>query len=539
MIGPTMHETTPAPTGSDRGGERRDTIFPVRRREFLRAAGATTLAGLTGLAATGSAAATSSIVDTSVMTEVHVDVSEGEEVSGIVENVSEGELLVFPSGTFTWSERAFVTIDDWGIRCQPDTVFEVPAGLGDGGGGELLKTKYHSACDNYLLENLTFDSPGRAAPRVTLGARNAAHVKGLHYKMNGPTSDQQQSPGMWVAVENESGVFKIEDYRQLNNGDLGGYANGDSRVGCYIGPAHVGTARFVNPVLQGFPNNGFYVARQNGTVIIEDGLLMNNNVAQVRVSGGVEVYNTTLYFNIGRYLDGPGVLEADAHNTRGFWGDTKSGEFPHGGLIKNCDVIAEDVRHGTALALAGSDNEYITVEDTQFLNNDDDQWTYLAKADTNELRSNNCTFDGTTTQQLADGDVVGSDNNVYQELDPGTLPVASTSDYQFDWSDTHSETPGRVYDHTLRVVADDGADRVYYIVTTTGELVKGDSADSEESVVQTDDGSYTGIGAVDDGDVDSFQFYGSIEHWEAKSDEYSLYVDGTEVVVHSDGTQSD
>jgi len=244
-------------------------------------------------------------VDESKMTERKVDISSGDEVSGIIRNVEFGELLVFPSGTFSWSEKAEVCIDDWGIRCQSDTVFEVPAGLGDGEHARLIKTVSESnIADNFLLENLTFDSPGRAAPGLRLGVRSAAHVDGLHYRMNGPTSNQQQENGISAKVTNEDGVLRIDDYRQFNNGDLGGYADGDSRIGIFVGAGHRGTVRLVNPILQGFPNNGCYVSRQEGTVRIEGGLLANNNVSAVRVSGGIEVHDTTIFIDTDHYVDG-------------------------------------------------------------------------------------------------------------------------------------------------------------------------------------------------------------------------------------------
>ena len=244
-------------------------------------------------------------VDESKMTEHKVDISNGDEVSEIVRNVESGELLVFPSGTFSWSEKAEVYIDDWGIQCQSDTVFEVPVGLGDGERARLLKTvDGNNIADNFLLKNLTFDSPGRAAPGLRLGVRSVAHVDGLHYRMNGPTSNQQQENGISAKVTNEDGVLRIDEYRQFNNGDLGGYASGDSRVGIFVGAGHQGTVHLVNLVLQGFPNTGCYVSRQEGTVRIEEGLLANDNVSAVRVSGGIEVHDTTIFIDTDHYVDG-------------------------------------------------------------------------------------------------------------------------------------------------------------------------------------------------------------------------------------------
>jgi hypothetical protein len=359
------------------------------------------------------------IIDTGRMKKVAADVSPGDEVSMLVNDIESGELLVFPPGKFKWAGQATVVADNWGIMCHKDTVFEVPAGIGDGEEHELLSTfSRERASDYFLLENLTFDSPGRAAPAIHLGVEKLAHVAGLHYKMNGPLSDQWQENGLRAFVTEADGVLWVDDYTQFNNGDLGGYGGGDSRIGIWVGPRNDGTVHLSNPILQGFPNNACYVSRQPGTVIIEGGLLMDNNVSAVRVSGGVVVRGTTIYLDVDRYLEGPGVLEADAHNTRGVWGDNH-GPGTNGGLVTDTTFILRSYRKSYGLATILR-NRKMTIRNCHFILDSD---IVGVVADNGEIVVENSAFGGQSLGSVAGtGNITGSGNSVARNIAPGDIP---------------------------------------------------------------------------------------------------------------------
>jgi len=502
----------------------------MNRRGFLSGVTAASLAGIVGLTtATEPAAATN--VDESAMTEREVDVSEGEEVSGIVENVSSGELLVFPSGTFSWSDTAEVYVEDWGIRCQSDTVFDVPAGFGDGEQALLLRTvNGNLLADNFLLENLTFDSSGRAAPGMRLGVANDAHVDGLHYRMDGPQTHQSHENGISAKVVNSDGRLRIDDYRQFNNGDLGGYASGDTRVGIYVAKESDGTVRLVNPVLQGFPNNACYVSRHPGTVVIEGGLLMNNNVSAVRVSGGVEVRDTTIYIDTDRYTDGPGVIDGSTHNTRGVWGDNRQ-DGTDGGLVTGVSFVLQSYRtsHGLADIL---ENTHMTIRDSQFLLNDDIE---AVRADAGEIEVSDSNFDGDATGATAGvGDVTGSGNRLAPGIDPGQVTAEGVTGYEFDWISTHPGTPERppaseIFGHVLEVRTDADTDSMNYAFTVTGEVVPGSNTSDASGISRNRDGTYAVTGTVGHGCTDDYYFEGEIENWTAEydTDAYTLVITTT------------
>ncbi|WP_255196455.1 hypothetical protein [Halorarius litoreus] len=374
---------------------------------------------------------------------VPIDATDGDEISGIVQSVANREILKFPAGTFRWSSEASVLVDDWGIQCQEDTIFEVPAGFGEDEQGTLLRTATgNRVADNYFLQNLTFDSPGRAAPQLTLGARNSATIDGLHYRMNGPLSGGSQGNGISVAVSNPGGSFRINDYWQFNNGDIGRYGSG-TRIGIFVRPPHDGTIRLTNPILQGFPNNACYVSRHGGRVIIENGLLMNNNVSAVRVSGGVEVYDTTVVIDTDTYVQGEGQLTDGAHNTRGFWGDGDHPAAAPGGLVSGCSVILDSYERCTGLVNNRFENRSLNVKDTQFLANADIDGTFQIGNSTVEC--SNCRFDGTsertTLGRAESGIIVGRENTSNPRFDPGVMPIKSYRNYDFDWNRTHPVTP--------------------------------------------------------------------------------------------------
>lgn len=369
-----------------------------------------------------------------------VDVAPGEEVSGIVRDVDPNELLVFPSGRFRWSRETTVTADGWGIWCQSDTVFDVPPGFGDGGEGEVLATDTDdAAADDFLLKNLAFDSEGRAAPGLGLGVRQRATVDGLEYWMNGPTSTGEQENGIRAHVEDPDGQLTITDYAQFNNGNIGTFGDGDGRIGIWVGPRHEGTVHLRNPVLQGFPNNACYVSHQRGDVVVEGGLLMNNNVSAVRVSGGVAVRDTTIVIDVDRFRAGAGVVDGGAHNTRGLWGDT-TGAGTAGGTATGVSFVINSYHRSTGLATTLR-NPIVTLRDCQFALNAD---TVAIRADDGEIAVEDGNFVGAAEGAVAGvAEVSGSDNNVAPDVDPGAVPFSSRADTEFDWSRTHLLTPGR------------------------------------------------------------------------------------------------
>lgn len=376
------------------------------------------------------------------LTNFPVEASDGDEVSDLVGSVESGERLAFPPGRFRWSEEVVVTAHDWGIRCHDDTVFEVPAGFGDGDNRKVLLTHDGDRiADNVHLENLTFDSPGRASPSVHISVENEGRVDGLHYRMNGPLSTNRQENAFRGYVENASGRLVVEDLRQFNNGDLGGYGGGNTRVGIYVPPTSWGTVFFRNPVLQGFPNNACYVSRQPGTVVIDGGLILNNNVSAVRVSGSVLVRNTTVYIDIDRYLDGDGKIDQADHNTRGFWGDNrKAGN--DGGLVTGVSCILKSYRASSGLATI-LQNPKMRIQNSQFLLDADIK---CVQAFDGEISIAECGFDGSSAGSTAGvGDITGPGGKIARNIDPGTVPVKGRQ-AKFDWSWTHPETPGRPAD---------------------------------------------------------------------------------------------
>lgn len=373
------------------------------------------------------------------LTDITVDASENDEISDLVNGIKSGQRLIFPSGRFKWTEEVRITADNWGIRCQDDTVFEVPAGMGDGNDRRVLVTHDKDrTADQVQLENLTFDSSGRSAPSILLSVRNTGHINGLEYQMNGPLSNQPQQNGLRAYVENNDGWLQIDNYRQFNNGDLGAYAKGDSRIGVYVPPTSHGTIVIQNPVLQGFPNNACYVSRQPGTVVIAGGLMINNNVSAVRVSGNVLVRNTTIYIDTDRYLDGPGRIDAPDHNTRGLWGDNRK-EGANGGLITGVSCILKSYQRCTGIATI-LENPWMSVQNSQFLLDTDVE---CIRAEDGQISVVDCNFAGGSAGTTAGvGEITGTGGQIASNIDPGVVPVQGRKS-EFNWNLTHLETPNR------------------------------------------------------------------------------------------------
>ncbi|MFC6962649.1 twin-arginine translocation signal domain-containing protein [Halocatena marina] len=422
----------------------------ITRRGFLKTAGVAGVigGGLTGvdMAAGGAKSkphqALSPAHDPSQMSETHVDIADGDDVAGIIENVSDGELLVFPEGEFRWSRTVLVTVDNWGIRGQPNdgTVFMVPEGHT---GREL--TDYHlrtiaksslenPAGDNILLKNLTFDSTGRTNPGIRIGVRNRGHVENLHYRCNGTIGPDLMPSGMNALVQNKDGHLTIRNYVQHNNGRLSDYNGGDSRSGFHTGAGNFGTVTLIDPVLTGFPNNGCYVSRTPGRTEIVGGYLANNNVSNVRLSGAVTVCGTTMELDTETYATGDGeTTGGNDYNTRMVWGDARQTARGPGGLVENCSFILHSYDRSQGLVDI-LDNPSITVRNSQFLLEDE---ITAVSADAGEIVLNNCTFTGESSATAGSGDITGDGNCVSGDIEPGDVPTSEQNCRSFEWNRVH------------------------------------------------------------------------------------------------------
>lgn len=465
-------------------------------------------------------------VDTSTMTRRTLQQSVTE-VSHVLNMIEDGHLLEIPEGRYRWGGTAVITGSNWGISCDPNTVFEVPPGLGDGSSGLLLRTVVQNdVADNFLLENLTFECADRSAPGMRLGVENSAHVDGLRYDLNGPTSVQTQQNGVSAFVEDSDGTLLIEDYRQFNNGDIGGYASGESRVGIFVGQRNRGTVRLGNPVLGGFPNNACYVSRQPGRVLIEGGLLANNNVSAVRLSGGVEVRGTTIFVDTDAYTDGPGQIQGDQHNTRGVWGDNR-GAGSDGGLVEDVSFVLNNYRNSSGM-IDILENPQITAEECQLALNDD---IIAINGTEGTIQLRETAVDGTSRGSFAGvGSISGTGNSVSPDIYEGAIPVDSDCCYEFDWTATHPETPTqRSPDDALAQTLSIRAEPVVrYTLTTSGRLRKRTPGDDRDTLTQNGDGSWTIEGVVDSGDLDAVTFDGRILDWQTDrpDDSYTLVFNG-------------
>lgn len=423
----------------------------LTRRDFMKVTGVagTVGAGLTGVGmaageeGTESDQTVSPAHDPSKMTETLVDVDDGDEITGIIEEVSDGELLVFPEGEFRWSRTVLVTADNWGIRGQPHdgTVFMVPEG---NTGRELID--YHlrtiagssltnPAGDNILLENLTFDSKGRTNPGIRFGVRTRGHIKNLHYRCNGTIGSERMPNGMNAIVQDEDGHLTIQNYVQHNNGRLSDYNGGDSRTGIWTGAGNFGTVTVIHPVLTGFPNNACYVSRTPGHTNIIGGYLANNNVSDVRLSGAITVQGTTMELDTKAYAKGAGeTTGGNDYNTRMVWGDTRETARGPGGLVKNCSFILQSYDYSQGLVDI-LENPYITVRNSQFLLNDE---ITAVSADAGEIILKNCTFTGDAPATAGSGDITGNNNCVSEGIDPGTVTInPNRSCNKFKWDRVH------------------------------------------------------------------------------------------------------
>lgn len=414
-------------------------VTSLSRRAVIGAIGATGFAagawGSVGASDGGEVELDDGTYDPSLMELRYVDIEDGDEVSGIIESVADGEVLVFPAGQFRWSETVNKVANNWGIVGQPHdrTVFMIPEDDFRFMNTALGSSVTGRASENLLLKNLTFDSPGRANPSLRLGVESMGHVENLHYRCNGMIRTGSMENGVLAFVQDEEGDLTLRNYKQHNNGRLSDYNSGDGRVGLWTGGGHFGTAQVINPVLTGFPNNACYVGRTSGTVNIIGGYLANNNVSCVRVSGGITVRGTTMELDIDSYLDGPGETTGGVggYNTRMIWGDRRGAGSP-GGLVQGCSFVLRSYDNSQGLVHM-LDNPHLTVRESQFFLGDQ-----ITAVDTSsdEITLSNNVFDGDASATAGVGTIHGRNNCVVEGIDPGDVPTIDRN-CEFNWARTH------------------------------------------------------------------------------------------------------
>lgn len=196
------------------------------------------------------------------------------------EVVGDGETLLFPEGEYLLTQEWRVkTFEDLSIVGENATL-RVEPGYDD----YLFVLGNPDGARGLTVEGLTFDV---SAPDTGARPLHGMVEDGLRVSdvtVVGQQDVDQDSVRFDVTGTDGTGVV---ERLQLPDGGDPTYPI----TGCYVGEKHVGTLRFVDCHVAGFPDNGLYASPAIGRVVVEGGRYENNDISNVRVSGPAEVRN--------------------------------------------------------------------------------------------------------------------------------------------------------------------------------------------------------------------------------------------------------
>lgn len=296
------------------------------------------------------------------------------------EHAGDDTLLLFPRGEYLmdgfWELREFEHFGVVGDRA----VIRPPEGYS----GYLFGFGLNDRARGFLFKGVTFDvtAPDTGIRPIHATIQDDLHVADVAVRGRQDT-DQD---GMRFDVTDPEGTGLVENLL-MPDGGVPDYLI----TACYVGGVSEGTLTFRDCHIAGFPDNGLYASQANGPVHVIGGRYENNNVANVRVSGGGVVRGVTVRSD--EALEG-------FNNVRGI--RLRSGR---GVLVEDCDVVFTDVLRSDGAIVMHDDLETATIRNTRIRIDTDGVRAILAKnpttSDSSRIRLENVDISGRAADSSA------------------------------------------------------------------------------------------------------------------------------------------
>lgn len=490
-------------TDTTDGVEDSDETLSLHRRGALKLLGSAAVAATTGALATGSSVAQSTSRPSNTVNLGDEGLSPGDDISDYLdEYFVEGNEVRVPAGEYEWD-------GDSGSRTFDGSAWLV-------GEGEVV---------------LDIGDGSRTNFEVFLEAD--AHVRIQNVTQRGIVGGSSRFK---VANRDENGLI---EYINVNrpDGTEGDIDESDS-IGFYVTNQHAGVVRFINCHVEGHTNNGIYASSPGegdsndgfGPIEVYGGLYKNNDVNNIRPgTPNSKIVGVTCVF------DGPGRgQDGGSHKNIRI---RESGEDM---VIRDCDLTTLD-ESGAASPIQVDNNRFegpgegsAVVEDCRIYNETGFETIQVKEEGEYDISGSNIQLTGGGNYELEGGP--------YENVATGSDATEPTREERvYDWqgntdgTDQPSTSPTPSYDHTLRVETfSDPRSGIDYTFTTAGGVAQVDY-ESNDTITENDDGTYTATGTTGGGFADEWEFNGDLQVWSAQtnpdedSGEYTLLVDGEEI----------
>ena len=374
---------------------------------------------------------------------------------------------------------------------------------------------------NTVHENVLYDVTAAGAG-VTFRLYDNATLRNVGIK------GKNQSESFTIRMGGGCENITIEHvYTQLYDPSL----KGPGGIICTKNSTGTITIREVN--VQGYGNNGLYASKSDADITVEDSYWVNNRTTNVRLGGNYSGNNRT---HVAR------------NNV--VWMDERMAKPQDGGTVPLYPLggdrwVGLSARHGEpefysnqVLGKWFPDENGYRYGSNWATVNADDRTIAVAYVEGGNISPSDRIVGDVTLNNVAKGATDAAPEGVpmtAEEAASGTSSAGGSggddsgsgsgggSDSDGGGDDSDSDGGGTTYDNDLKVDGSNLSSQVEYEITVSGEVVKGDMANDNDSV---------------DGSVASGQVYGGIDTYEF-SGEVTDVVVGQELPISVDGSQID
>jgi hypothetical protein len=464
---------------------------------------------------------------------------------------------MFPPGDYYIPDTmAWSRLDCYGFYGDGDVRFLPPSGY-----NSLL---LNARGDEVLFEGIDVDTrEANTTAGLMIQADTRLVVEDVEYLGRGTHPDDSVVNGLKCEVTDPNGTGLVKNFRMERGSAPGLYKGGNGRVGLFSSPEHEGTLRIENCHFEEFGNNALYASKNPGAIQVVDSYFRNNNIASIRISGeGSYVENTTVEIDMDEYTGPTDGLDNKLF-MRAIWFQQGGYDFPGGAYVDGSEIAIEasapdaagivveddaktldvsnttirveaDGERGIRRKVPNHSNGELTLDNVSVVGGAADAEAVLVSGTDGSTVRNSCIYspeagrDGIRFREASNATVrdtnisVGDDPIVEDGASVSVSGLTSTNDCPFPGGSDANSTP----EHTITVESVGAEQTSQYRFETSGSLVKGDSATSEDLV----DGT-TASGSVGGGGVDSYRFDGEVVSFEVTDgdpNDIRVSIDGTE-----------
>jgi hypothetical protein len=225
---------------------------------------------------------------------------------------------------------------------------------------------------NHLLENFTVQQTDDEVTGVGLlfYLEDGLEIHDLELAGFNPAFNHDPGFGIIAAMTTRAGVGVIERFVSAGGGVVDLYPKRKTPIGSFRN--HVGELRILEPRIAESGSHSVYVSRTRGCVRIEDGVFVNNDNSNLRLSGGGHPEKRSWAKNCRILIDTENaetLREGERYQgARGIWVEA-GGKYHYGHtdlLLENVDVTARTNARPAVLLLHEHSHGSLTAKNCSF-----------------------------------------------------------------------------------------------------------------------------------------------------------------------------